>query len=119
MNGNLIRLGDYLDHILEAIGRIEQYTQDMDENGFLANSLVQDAVVRNFEVIGEACRNIQRHYPDFLDRHKGVPVSGPIQMRNALSHGYFKVDYALLWATIEVHLPPLQAAVRMVRPLYP
>ena len=45
------RLGDYLAHMLEAIERIEEYVSDMDEMAFLGNRLVQDAVIRNFEII--------------------------------------------------------------------
>ncbi len=52
------RLADYLAHILEAIERIGRYTEDMDELAFLSNPLVQDAVIRNLEIIGEASRNI-------------------------------------------------------------
>ncbi len=52
------RLSDYLAHILEAIERIEEYVSDMDEVTFLASTLVQDAVIRNFEIIGEASNNI-------------------------------------------------------------
>jgi uncharacterized protein with HEPN domain len=52
------RLGDYLAHMLEAIERIEEYVSDMDEMAFLGNRLVQDAVIRNFEIIGEASNHI-------------------------------------------------------------
>jgi len=48
------RLEDYLGHILESIKRIQQYTENMAESVFLENKLVQDAVIRNFEIIGEA-----------------------------------------------------------------
>jgi uncharacterized protein with HEPN domain len=51
------RLVDYLQHICEAIARIERYTQGMGEAAFLSNQLIQDAVVRNFEIIGEASIN--------------------------------------------------------------
>lgn len=54
------RLVDYLAHILEAIERIELYTAEMDEVAFLNNGLVQDAVVRNLEVVGEASNNISK-----------------------------------------------------------
>lgn len=57
MTRTLQRLADYLAHILEAIDRIDRYTYDMDELAFLNNELVQDAVIRNFEIIGEASRN--------------------------------------------------------------
>lgn len=52
------RLADYLAHIIEAIERIGRYTEDMDDLAFLSNPLVQDAVIRNLEIIGEASRNI-------------------------------------------------------------
>ena len=48
------RLADYLAHILEAIERIDRYTRHMERDAFLGDSLVQDAVIRNLEIIGEA-----------------------------------------------------------------
>ena len=57
------RLADYLNHILEAIERIDQYTEDMDEPAFLNSSLVQDAVIRNVEITGEASNNIEKALP--------------------------------------------------------
>ena len=57
------RLADYLAHILEAIERIERYTEDMDEVAFLENHLVQDAVIRSLEIVGEASN--QRDLPKF------------------------------------------------------
>jgi hypothetical protein len=65
-------LADYLGHIVEAIGRIERYTADLDEVGFLHSEIVQDAVIRNFEIIGEASRNIERHHLGFAAAHPQV-----------------------------------------------
>lgn len=84
------RLADYLAHILEAIERIDGYVLDMDELTFLNNTLVQDAVIRNFEIIGEASNNIEKKYPEFVMDHPAY------QMRNALAHGYFKVDFEVV-----------------------
>lgn len=67
------RLLDYLAHILEAIERIERYTAEMNEVAFFGNALVQDAVVRNLEIVGEASNNIDKHYPDFAAAHSGRP----------------------------------------------
>ena len=64
----------------------------MNELTFLVNKLVQDAVIRNFEVIGEASNNIERHYPEFVVEHPELPLASAYQMRNAVAHGYFKVD---------------------------
>ena len=105
MNRNRQRLSDCLAHVIEAIERIGTYTQGMDESVFLANPLVQDAVIRNFEIIGEASRNIEKHHPDFAAAHPELPLAFAYQMRNAVAHGYFEVDYELVWRTICSELP--------------
>ena len=64
----------------------------MNELTFLVNKLVQDAVIRNFEVIGVASNNIEKHYPEFVVEHPELPLASAYQMRNAVAHGYFKVD---------------------------
>ena len=106
------RLADYLSHIIEAIERIDRYTADMAATAFLDNELVQDAVVRNFEIIGEACHNIERRYPEFAAAHPDLPLAFAYQMRNAVAHGYFAVDWEIVWTTIHSELPPLHARLR-------
>jgi uncharacterized protein with HEPN domain len=106
------RLADYLSHILEAIERIGRYTEGMDEHGFLNNQLVQDAVIRNLEIIGEASNKIEKRYPDFAADHPELPLLFAYQMRNAVAHGYFKVDYEIVWRTIHRDLPGLYQQVR-------
>jgi uncharacterized protein with HEPN domain len=106
------RLPDYLGHILEAIERIQHYVDAMDEVEFLGSKLVQDAVIRNLEVIGEASRNIERAHPDFAAAHPELPLALANDMRNALSHGYFKVDLGIVWTTIQGNLPDLYAQVQ-------
>jgi uncharacterized protein with HEPN domain len=113
------RLADYLAHILEAIERIKRYTKDMAELAFLENQLVQDAVIRNFEIIGEASNNIEKHYPEFAAEHPELPLALASQMRNALAHGYFKVDFEIVWKTIRSDLPALHAQVTAVRATLP
>ena len=55
------RLPDYLEHIQRAIQSIQTYTKDTGKPGFLRSELVQDAVIRNLEIIGEASHNIEQH----------------------------------------------------------
>lgn len=95
------RLSDYLDHILQAIERIGRYTKDLDETAFLQNELVQDAVIRNIEIVGEASNNVLKHYPDFIATHQHLPFAFAYQMRNAVTHGYAKVDFEIVWRTIQ------------------
>jgi uncharacterized protein with HEPN domain len=106
------RLADYLAHILEGIKRIEEYVSNMDEVTFLGHKLVQDAVIRNFEIIGEASNNIEKRFPEFVVDHPELPLSSAYQMRNAVAHGYFKVDFEIVWKTIQNELPGLYSKVR-------
>ena len=105
MSRHPMRLLDYLGNIVEAIDRINRYCQDLDEPSFLSNEMVQDAVVRNFEIIGEASKNIERVAPDFISTHQELPFAFAYDMRNVLAHGYYKVDLGVVWKTIEKDLP--------------
>ena len=107
------RLGDYLGHILEAISQIQNYCEDLDEVTFLKNRMIQDAVIRNFEIIGEASKNVERVAPEFVAAHPDLPLAFAYDMRNLLAHGYYKVDVAVVWKTIERDLPYLQQQVTM------
>lgn len=62
-------LVDYLHHIQDAIVSIESCVEEIDESGFLKDRMRQDAVIRNFEIIGEASNNIKKHYPAFVSSH--------------------------------------------------
>lgn len=109
------RLDDYLGHISEAIGRIERYTASMDADAFLRDELVQDAVVRNLEIIGEARRNISVRFPDCAAAHPELPLASAYQMRNAVAHGYFQVDFGVVWKTITAELPAYQRQLQALR----
>jgi uncharacterized protein with HEPN domain len=87
-----LRVPEYLGHILQAIERIERHTNDVDVVGFLASELIQDAVIRNLEVIGEAANNIQIADAAFAQVHEEIPWQVMYAMRNRLSHGYDKID---------------------------
>lgn len=106
------RLQDYLAHIIQATQRIYHYTEDIDEVGFLQNELVQDAVIRNIEIIGEASNNIDKYYQDFAKLHPELPLVFAYEMRNAVAHGYFKVDLEIVWKTIKNDLPILDQQVK-------
>jgi len=116
------RVPDYLDHILMAIDRIERYTDELVEATFLANELVQDAVIRNIEIIGEAANNVMRSDPGFAARYDHIPWMVMSTMRNRVAHGYDKVDLGIIWQTIQRDLPELYRdvfALRMTLTEYP
>ena len=60
-------------------------------------------------LIGEASKNIERVAPEFVDVHSEVPLAFAYDMRNLLSHGYYKVDVTVVWKTIEKGLPDLKS----------
>ena len=102
-----------IEHILEAIAKIQRYTAGMSEGAFVADDLVVDAVERNFTIIGEAARqiplNIQRKHPE-------IPWALMQGMRNILVHEYDAVKLEVVWRTIQQDLAslaePLQRLVQ-------
>jgi uncharacterized protein with HEPN domain len=110
-----LRIPDFLDHISEAIQRIEQYTANMTRDAFERDHLTQDAVYRNFEIIGEAANNIKQLDATFWDRHPHVDFRQAYAMRNALSHGYFTVNTTLVWETIRSNLPAFKRGIEQIR----
>jgi uncharacterized protein with HEPN domain len=109
---DLLRIPDYLKHITEAIERIDRYIEDMSEVEFLNDEKTQDAVIRNFEIMGEAAHNIEHYHSEFADNHPQVPWSLIYTMRNRVAHGYFKVDFELIWKTIHQDLPELYQQIQ-------
>ena len=105
------RRSDYLQHIVAAIDAIHKYTYGMDMTAFIADRKTCDAVIRNIEIIGEACNNITKHHAAFAAEHTSVPWGFAYEMRNALSHGYFNVDLAIVWQTVQHDLPNLRGQV--------
>jgi len=70
-------------------------------NTWQADRKTRDAVVRDLEVIGEACNNVAKNHPAFASQHSEVPWGFAYEMRNALSNGYFTVYHAIVWQTIQ------------------
>ncbi len=108
MKNNIV----YLEHILEAIEKIENYLKHVDNfEDFLKNDMVSDAVIRELEIIGEAATNIN---DEFQKEHPDVPWKQMIGIRNTLIHEYFGVNKKVVWETCQHDLSVLKDIVKVI-----
>jgi uncharacterized protein with HEPN domain len=98
----------YLTHILESIVFIEKYCAKLTLREFFANEILQNAIVRQLEIIGEASNCISKTTQNKLKTVEWYKIIG---MRNKLIHEYFGVDLNVVWTTIEEELPKLKTAI--------
>jgi len=97
----------YLESIRDCMERIAEYTAN-GEDAFMASRLIQDGVIRNLEVIGEATKNLSS---ELRDANPAIPWRQIAGMRDVLIHDYLKVNLARVWRTVVTDLPPLRAVV--------
>jgi uncharacterized protein with HEPN domain len=98
----------YLVHVQDCIARIRDYTQG-GKAEFMQNGLVQDAVLRNLEVMGESVKKLPDAWKQRQPQVEWVKVG---DFRNVLAHDYLEVDLDIVWNIIENYLPGLEAAVK-------
>ena len=92
----------YVGHILTCINSILKYTDGMNEDDFMRNNMVQDAILRNFEVIGEATKQID---DDFRNQNPNIPWRKMAGLRDKLIHDYMGVDLLSVWEVVVQILP--------------
>lgn len=95
--------------IVASIEKIEKYTKNLTSSEFKKNSLVIDAVIRNFEIIGEASSSISL---SVQKEHPEIPWKQMTEMRNFLIHEYFGVDVVTVWETSQKYLPDLKSKLK-------
>jgi uncharacterized protein with HEPN domain len=93
-----------LDDMLQSARKIKRYTQDLDYDSFVSDDKTIDAVVRNFEIIGEAANRID---PDFRDKNPEIEWKRIRGFRNRIVHDYFGIDLGIVWNIVETYLDEL------------
>lgn len=97
-----------LDDMLQSAQKIKRYTKDIDFDSFVSDDKTMDAVVRNFEIIGEAANRID---PDFRDKYPEIEWNRIRGFRNRIVHDYFGIDYEIVWEIIETYLDELSGSL--------
>lgn len=93
-----------LEDMLQSANKIKQYTDGLNYNAFISDDKTIDAVVRNFEIIGEAANRID---PDFRTNNPEIEWKRIRGFRNRIIHDYFGIDYEIVWTIIESYLDEL------------
>lgn len=101
----------YLYHILESIENIERYTKGLNWEEFLKSKLVQDGVIRNLEIIGEATKNIPAAIKAKYTKIEWKKMAG---MRDILIHDYLGVDLERVWRALCNRLPVLKQEINKI-----
>lgn len=97
-----------LEHIIQAIEKIEQYTDGLTKEQLLSDSLRIHATAYNIQIIGEATYRLTR---DFKNNHTGTPWNIIEKMRHVLVHDYYMVDVEFLWSVVQDDIQPLKIKV--------
>ena len=100
----------YLSNIKECIENIENYTQG-GKVVFLKQKIIQDAVIRNLEIIGEATKRLS---PQMREQYPDIPWRKMAGLRDVLIHDYLKVDLEEVWKIIEFNLPEIRVKVEQI-----
>jgi uncharacterized protein with HEPN domain len=102
MKNNLV----YLQQIVDYIVQVEEYVNTTDFEKFEQNGLVQDAVIRKIELIGEAAKRLSL---DFWEKYRNsLPLAEAVSTRNRLIHQYDDIDLKIVWNTVKNDLPELK-----------
>ena len=99
----------YTRHILDAISTIEEYSKEINFDAFSKNKLIQDGVIRQLEIIGEAAKRLSA---DFRGSHNDIPWSDITGMCDKLIHDYLGVDLKAVWQAIKEDIPGLKKRLK-------
>lgn len=109
------RLSDYIDHIHQAATEARSFVEGLTIEDFLEDRRTQQAVIMSLIIIGEAATKVMDRYAEFTQSHVEVPWKSMRGMRNRIAHGYFDIDFHMVWETTQQWLPELLKQLPTVR----
>ena len=95
----------FIEHILDSINAIEEFSKNMNKEKLMSNRLKQSAIVREIEIIGEAVKNISE---SLKDKHPEIEWREIVGTRDKMIHHYFGVDLNIIWNIVKINLPDLK-----------
>ena len=101
----------FIEHILLCIDKIREYTKNLTAQEFCNNELIQDAVIRNIEIIGEATKKISAN---LKSQYREIPWKEMSGMRDKLIHDYFGVDVEVVWKSVKEDIPYLKSLIQSI-----
>jgi uncharacterized protein with HEPN domain len=101
----------FIMEIMESINKIENYIEGLNYEQFVRDEKTKDAVVRNLEIIGEAANQIPK---EIQQKFSNVPWAQIIAMRNRMIHGYFAIDYRIVWDIVKIDISSLKKELELI-----
>ena len=101
----------YLYDIIECCDHVVDYVNGVREEDYHLNPMLQDALVRNIEVVGEAVKNLSQ---EIKDNHPDIAWSQIARMRDKIAHHYFRINLDVVWKTATGDLPSLRPQIKAI-----
>ncbi len=102
----------FIEHILESINKIEEYSKSLSKEKLIKDSIIQDAIVRRIELVGEAAKNLP---DDFKEKYFFIPWKEIIGTRDKIIHHYFGVNLDMIWEIITINIPDLKIKILKIK----
>lgn len=101
----------FINHILESIKDIENYSKGLSKSGFFKDKKSQDAIIRKIEIIGEAVKNLPE---DFIKKYSNIEWNRIAGTRDKLVHHYFGIDLDMIWEVVKKEIPVLRKQMKYI-----
>ena len=102
----------FINDIRESVTQIEKYLKEISEEQFMKNNMLQDAVIRRFEIMGEASKNIP---PALKEKNEQIPWNSLSQFRDLVAHSYYEFSLNRIWKSYKEDLPKIKEGLKNIK----